>query len=136
MNAKENSDAVVIRSFCGNEGKQVRVLFPDDVSPIFGTMWRVRFLDPVLVAPVLLYNGKLSSESLMISRDAVLPDAWLMGLNLDRQAGLITDSFLLPADRAEQSESASLMSMDLLKREECPGVIEANLVWPDGWQSE
>lgn len=136
MNAKENSAALVKQSFCGNEGLRVHVLFQEEINPILGTMWRVRFSRPVLVAPFSVSEGKLLRESLSISNEAILPDAWLMGLELSPQSDPEAGSLLLPADQMAWLAYAAPMEMDLVKPQEPPEVIEADLTWPDGWQEK
>lgn len=133
MNTKENQMAIVKKSFCGNAGKRVLVLHEEGIDSEHGLMWRVRFSRPTLVLPFSIENGKFSPVGLVCSNEAVLPDAWLMGLNIDPQSDSDAANLLSEEDQVNWMKKNTPIDIDFSEKETAPGMIDADLVWPEGW---
>lgn len=134
MNVVQGDYAILKRSAAGNAGKKVFVLWEERIDPVLGLLWRVRFERPSTVAHFSTDKGRVVHEGLGVDTDSVVPDAWLMRIDLSAGRDPSAGELLEGDDREAWEAHVKGLGIDLYPEEPSPTpIIEADIKWPDGW---
>ena len=109
------------------------MLWEDRIDPVLGLLWKVRFEEPTTIAHFSTDTGRVVHEGLGVDTDCVVPDTWLMRVDLSAARDPGAGELLEGEDREAWESNAQGLGIDLYPEEPTPTPIDANIKWPDGW---